>query len=729
VAVESVFLFPGLGAYSAGVLRQARIAHPQVKSVFEEIDEVAAEYGTPAVSALLFDAGPPSTQEMLAGPAEVMQLAIFGTSIATHRILVESGAKPSVLLGHSFGEIAALVSAGAFSLADGVRLVFARAAALREWEGRGAMAAIVVSEPIAGHLIGVLDEPEVVVACLNAPRQTVLSGPIPAITRVEDAAKALGFRCVRLHLPYAAHHPSLRHAIPGFLERTADVRQRPLTIPVISATRRGQYTDGDHLCRRLAEGMELPVHFLGSVRDLHARGASRFVEAGALNALTRCVEATLPGVRTFAPLLDPEAETANLAHAAQRDAPHEEAQAAIEESVPSQRTVKREGLCRAEVLDRLRGLYSEALDYPLDVLTENAHLEADLGVDSLKQTALLAQVADLFELPGTGTLLAVARFSDLGKIADHITGAATATARHEGAFLPRSTFASQGLSDLTWAPAHHDDDYLAHHLLRGMPTMPGAFVAELAAEAATADSARVATSLHELRFYEPVFASTGYRLVVRAAENGGSAVQILSDVIAPDGRLLRKDRVHARADVRLAPEFRQAPHLPPPVPAGRAVSPVYYERDAPLRLDGPFASMADVKVGGGGGTARFAPDLGEWTGRLGTFHLPALLLDAVIQLSLLTAGNGSALVPVAIREIEVFTGLNDVQVADHFGTAVTLHAVPGQFAVAQAPDGTVLLRIDGVQMRKLSSPVNLGAQPKGRKDSSQSRSTLTGSRA
>lgn len=727
MVVDSVFLFPGLGAYSTGLLRQAKLAHPQVDSVFEEIDEVAAEAEIPPVSAFLSDIEPPSTQEMLAGPAEVIQLAIFGASIATHRILVESGARPSVLLGHCFGEIAALVSGGAFSLADGVRLVLARVAALREWEGRGTMAAIVVNETVARHLIGVLDEPDLVVACLNAPQQTVLSGPVPAIARVDEAAKALGLRCVRLHLPYAAHHPSLRHAIPGFLERTARLRQGPLTTPVISPIHRRHYADDDQLCHKIAEGMALPVHFLGTLQDLHARGASLFVEAGALNALTRCVEVTLPGVRTFAPLLDPDAEVANLARAAQP-----ESRETIVDTLPAQRTVKRKETPRTEVLDRLRTIYGEALEYPLDVLTESAHLEADLGVDSLKQATLLAEVADLFKLTGEEGQPAISGLSDLGKIADyvlgHTAGAATAI-RPEGAFLPRSTFASQGTADLTWAPAH-DDDYLAHHLLRGMPTMPGAFIAELAVEAAAADSSRVVTSLHDLRFYEPVFASISYRLVVHAAENGGSAVRVLSDVIAPDGRLLRKDRVHARTDVRLANEFRQAPHLPPPVPAGRAVSPVYYhQQEAPLRLDGPFASMTEVRIGSSGGTARFAPDLGEWACRLSAFHLPALLLDAVIQLSLLTAGNGSALVPVAVREIELFTSFNDVQVTGHYGTTVILHAVPGHFAVAQAPDGTVLLRVDGIQTRKLSSPVRGHALPSTRTDSAQSRSAFAESRA
>src|SRR5215470_8764743 len=150
-ARTTVFLFPGLGAYSPGALRQARLDHPQISETFREIDAVAAGRGIPPVSPALFGDHPPSLGELLDQPAELAQLAIFGASVATHRVLVDLGAKPDLLVGHSFGEMAALVAAGAFSLTEGARLVCDRCEALRDWEGLGMMAAIGTNAVAAGH--------------------------------------------------------------------------------------------------------------------------------------------------------------------------------------------------------------------------------------------------------------------------------------------------------------------------------------------------------------------------------------------------------------------------------------------------------------------------------------------------------------------------------------------------------------------------------------------------
>ncbi|MEU4849547.1 acyl carrier protein [Streptomyces gilvosporeus] len=75
---------------------------------------------------------------------------------------------------------------------------------------------------------------------------------------------------------------------------------------------------------------------------------------------------------------------------------------------------------RAQVLDRLRALYAEALEYPPDVLTDAAGLEADLGVDSLKQTALLRRVMEEFALDDPPGSLNLATLGTLADVADHV---------------------------------------------------------------------------------------------------------------------------------------------------------------------------------------------------------------------------------------------------------------------------------------------------------------------
>jgi [acyl-carrier-protein] S-malonyltransferase len=394
------------------MLRQAASEHPQVAATFDEIDAAATPHGIQPVRDVVLGGDPMSLGEILSLRTEVAQLAIFGASVAVHRILAAQGMRPYVHIGHSFGEMAALVSAGAFTVADGVQLVCARAKALIEWEGQGAMAAIGANTAVTGHLIGALDEPDLVIACVNAPRQTVISGPIPAIGRAERAAAALDLPFARLHLPYASHHPAARPAVADFVDLTSDIRQQPLRAPVYSPVHGRRYTDADDIKRRIAECLTHPVQFLDAIRQLHTEGVATYVECGALNALTRCVELTVPDVHTIAPLLDATGELAGLRRAL-GDVPV---------VVPAARAPV-EQQSRAAVLARLRSLYATALEYPEEVLTEKALLEAELGIDSLKQTALLAKVISEFGLRDDITSLRAWDFPSLGRVADHVLGA------------------------------------------------------------------------------------------------------------------------------------------------------------------------------------------------------------------------------------------------------------------------------------------------------------------
>ncbi len=90
-----------------------------------------------------------------------------------------------MIIGQSLGEIASLVCSGVWSVTDGVRAVLALNSAFRPFEGRGGMVAMIASEVDAMMLLEQIGDDGLVLACVNAPRQTVVSGPDAALAELE----------------------------------------------------------------------------------------------------------------------------------------------------------------------------------------------------------------------------------------------------------------------------------------------------------------------------------------------------------------------------------------------------------------------------------------------------------------------------------------------------------------------------------------------------------------
>ncbi|MEU6201533.1 acyltransferase domain-containing protein [Streptomyces sp. NPDC047061] len=103
-----------------------------VYSVFSAVDAAAEEeiLGR-LVTPVVLSENLPGPEELLNQDPDVLQLAVFGLSVAVHRLLTDRGVQVSALMGHSMGELAALACAGAFTMTDGARLLCHRMAALR----------------------------------------------------------------------------------------------------------------------------------------------------------------------------------------------------------------------------------------------------------------------------------------------------------------------------------------------------------------------------------------------------------------------------------------------------------------------------------------------------------------------------------------------------------------------------------------------------------------------
>jgi malonyl CoA-acyl carrier protein transacylase len=200
--------------------------------------------------------------------------------------------EPDFFAGHSLGEIAALVAAGALAEADGVALVAERGRLMEEAAAGagGGMLAVRASRADAEALAG---RAGLVVANDNAPDQVVLSGSDEAVAAAEVEARGLGVRAKRLPVAGAFHSPAMAPAVEPFaamLEEVEFVRPRA---PVFSCVTAEPFGDPR---RRLAEALVSPVRWLEVMRKLKAAGVRRFVEPGPGRVLAGLLRRSLEGV-------------------------------------------------------------------------------------------------------------------------------------------------------------------------------------------------------------------------------------------------------------------------------------------------------------------------------------------------------------------------------------------------------------------------------------------------
>jgi NAD(P)-dependent dehydrogenase (short-subunit alcohol dehydrogenase family) len=262
------------------------------------------------------------------------------------------------------------------------------------------------------------------------------------------------------------------------------------------------------------------------------------------------------------------------------------------------------------------------------------------------------------------------------------------------------------------------DPYLGDHLVRGQPSLPGSFVVEIAVEAAAdlVPDLHVA-ALEDLAFHHfltlpggrPAAKRIHARVTDRSESRAAVDVRVLTDVVAPGGQLLVRDRVHFAARVLLAPGAPPAARWEhwDAVDERPVVDP-YLVPASPVRLTGVFASTGDHRLHRLGKRARYAPPLPPDDPALRRFGTPGVLLDGLARVGVLGAVAGRyvpIVTPTSIRRVELGVRANDCELVQRYGHLELYCTPPGlpihgrdaaNRFVAAAPDGTVIARMEDV---------------------------------
>jgi malonyl CoA-acyl carrier protein transacylase len=217
------------------------------------------------------------------------QPALFVVNALTYRARQDAGeAAPAFVAGHSLGEYDALLAAGVFDFATGLRLV-QRRGLLMERVGGGGMAAVIGLEP--SRIQELLDESAAArrldVANFNSFDQTVLAGPKEDLAAVKAAFEAAGARAfIPLNVSAPFHSRYMRQSQEEFAEFLRDFTFQAPAIPVISNVSARPY-DGSLVRQGLAEQIGNSVRWLESILYLLDQPSPEFEEVGPGSVLTK----------------------------------------------------------------------------------------------------------------------------------------------------------------------------------------------------------------------------------------------------------------------------------------------------------------------------------------------------------------------------------------------------------------------------------------------------------
>ncbi|MFI0374255.1 SDR family NAD(P)-dependent oxidoreductase [Actinomadura sp. 1N219] len=212
-----VWVFSGYGAQRAGMALRLLEEEPAFAEAIDDLDGLFAEEDGPSLWTLLEEGQKPD------GPADTMPV-LFAIQIGLARMWTSYGVAPGAVIGHSMGEVAAAVVAGALTLADGVRVICRRSRLLSRLAGGGAMAVIGASADEVARLSDGL--PEVYAAVHASPKQTVVTGDADQVAEIVRRAESEGRLARTIQAEGAGHSPQVETLIPDLRKLLAGVGAR-----------------------------------------------------------------------------------------------------------------------------------------------------------------------------------------------------------------------------------------------------------------------------------------------------------------------------------------------------------------------------------------------------------------------------------------------------------------------------------------------------------------------
>ncbi len=274
----NALLFPGQGSQYTGMGKRLYDRFKETRQFFDEAKDIRD---------VMF-----STDREALKRTNITQPAIYIHSIAAFELL-KGKITPHIVAGHSLGEFSALCVAGVFSFKKGLEIVRKRGDLMAQAgeKAKGGMAAIIGMD--IKKIEELISDIDVVVANINAPAQTVISGTIDGIQKAMEILKQNRARVIPLRVSGAFHSPLMKYALKEWREFLSTVEFNKPKIKVVQNVSAKVEEDPERIKENIIAQMTSPVKWVETLQHINDFGISYWYEVGPGKVLKGLLKKTL----------------------------------------------------------------------------------------------------------------------------------------------------------------------------------------------------------------------------------------------------------------------------------------------------------------------------------------------------------------------------------------------------------------------------------------------------
>jgi polyketide synthase 5 len=278
-----VWVFSGQGSQWAAMGAGLLAAEPRFAETVAELEPlIAGESGFSVTEAM-------SSSETVTGIDRV-QPTVFAVQVALAATMTSYGVTPGAVIGHSMGEVAAAVVAGALSLADGVKVICRRSKLMAKIAGSGAMASVELPAQQVLSELAARGVSDVVLSVVASPQSAVVGGAKESVGALVAEWEARGVMAREVAVDVASHSPQVDPILDELAEVLEGISPMEPTVPYYSATLYDPRDPADFDAYYWVDNLRHAVRFGAAVQAALEDGFRVFGELSPHPLLTHAVD-------------------------------------------------------------------------------------------------------------------------------------------------------------------------------------------------------------------------------------------------------------------------------------------------------------------------------------------------------------------------------------------------------------------------------------------------------